>query len=245
MRARMRAHAHVCARERASGCARRRGSALALTPARAAAKVWGASSLRPKISSTSLHSRPGGAAAVTAAAGRHARFGGLIAVNTAAGHRHYARTLAQARSVDSVVSRPAAARRRGGSKKKKMDSALTDSASLALRPQAGPLADFAHAFMHGAFAPLLRSVKELFRSQSGRLLPSDTTRHESAWVDFQVVGDCADEERAVLFPPYSEDVALWVYHPEAAKVRSARARAGTVGALTQVALRSCEGRTRR
>ena len=77
------------------------------------------------------------------------------------------------------------------------------------------------------------------------VLPSDTTRHESAWVDFQVVGDCADEERAVLFPPYSEDVALWVYHPEAAKVRSARARAGTVGALTQVALRSCEGRTRR
>lgn len=51
-------------------------------------------------------------------------------------------------------------------------------------------------------------------------------RQEVAWVDFRTRGVCKDEGLAVLFPPYSNDISIFVRHPDAVDVRGAWGHAG-------------------
>lgn len=64
------------------------------------------------------------------------------------------------------------------------------------------------------------------------ILHSEKVRKESAWVDFKVRGSCLEEGRTVLFPPYSNDVSIYVNHPDAVEVRAACAETWVLQPLT-------------
>ena len=82
-----------------------------------------------------------------------------------------------------------------------------------IRPQ------LVHDFIKVLHMVLWNPIEKLNAKIKYYILHSAEVRHESAWVDFEIGKRCDMEQRAVMFPPYSNDISIFVHHPQAVRIK--------------------------